>query len=209
MDRFNLAKARLCSKVLNDSTKRLVLLTSDYALGISKYAKIGIGEINRRIKVLDGNFEFIEKIKSILSDKAKEKMTMDQTEILHEETIYQGGFASEKDKSIMRQFHKVDWSERLNLIDKFSEERFQYFAECLIYEERPEVLPKSIYNKIHRSFAERLTSTNKEKWETIPSCFSEIDTLRETKYKDDKDMLVLIDQYNKYIEEIQEKFENS
>ena len=39
--------------------------------------------------------------------------------------------------------------------------------------------------------------------------FSEIDTLRETKYKDDKDMLVLIDQYNKYIEEIQEKFENS
>ena len=56
----------------------------------------------------------------------------------------------------MRQFHKVDWSERLNLIDKFSEERFQYFAECLIYEERPEVLPKSIYNKIHRSFAERL-----------------------------------------------------
>ena len=212
MDRFNLAKALdSVPKVLRTvrANKSVVLLTSDYALSISKYAKIGIGEINRRIKVLDGNFEFIEKIKSILSDKAKEKMTMDQTEILHEETIYQGGWASEKDKSIMRQFHKVDWSERLNLIDKFSEERFQYFAECLIYEERPEVLPKSIYNKIHRSFAERLTSTNKEKWETIPSCFSEIDTLRETKYKDDKDMLALIDQYNKYIEEIQEKFESS
>ena len=95
------------------------------------------------------------------------------------------------------------------MLNHFLEERFQYFAECLIYEERPEVLPKSIYNKIHRSFAERLTSTNKEKWETIPSCFSEIDTLRETKYKDDKDMLALIDQYNKYIEEIQQKFENS
>ena len=38
--------------------------------------------------------------------------------------LYQGGFASEKDKSIMRQFHKVDWSERLNLIDKFLKKDF-------------------------------------------------------------------------------------
>ena len=98
---------------------------------------------------------------------------------------------------------------KLNLIERFSEERFQYFAQCLIYEESPDSLPKSIYNKIHRSFAQRLLSTNKEKWETIPSFFSETDTLRETKYKDDKEMLAIIDGYNQHVMEIQTKFENA
>ena len=40
--------------------------------------------------------QFIELISSILSDKAQQKMSMDQTEQLHEDTIYSGGFANEK-----------------------------------------------------------------------------------------------------------------
>ena len=99
--------------------------------------------------------------------------------------------------------------ERVNLIDKFSEERFQYFAECLIYEESPESLPKSIYNKIHRSFAQRLLSTNKEKWETTASFFNEVDNLRENKYKDDPEMLEKIEGYNNHVMEIQSRFENA
>ena len=134
---------------------------------------------------------------------------MDQTELLFEETIYAGGFANDNDKALMRKFHQVDWKEKVNLIEKFSEERFQYFAECLIYKESPDSLPKSIYNKINRSFAERLLSTNKEKWETIPSFYSETDTLRETKYKDDQETLELIEQYNKYVMEIQARFESA
>ena len=109
----------------------------------------------------------------------------------------------------MKKFHEVSWKEKVNLIEKFSEERFQYFAEWLIYEESPDSLPKSIYNKINRSFAERLLSTNKEKWETIPSFYSETDTLRETKYKDDQETLELIEQYNKYVMEIQARFESA
>ena len=97
----------------------------------------------------------------------------------------------------------------VNLIEKFSEERFQYFAECLVYEESPESLPKDIYNKIHRSFAQRLLSTNKEKWETTSSFFSEVDTLRETKYKDKPEMLKVLEGYNKHVMEIQTKFENA
>ena len=212
MDRQTLSKALDSSpKIIRTvrANKSVVLLNAEYALNNLKYSKIGIDEIHRRIKILDENHQFIDQIKSILSDKAREKMSMDQTELLHEETIYGGGFIKEKDALIMKKFHEVDWNEKLNLIDKFSEERFHYLAECLIYEERPEVLPKSIFNKIHRSFAKRLLSTNKEKWETIPGCFSEIDTLRETKYKDDKAMLSLINQYDKFIIEIRNKFESA
>ena len=191
------------------TNKSPVLLKSDYALNTESYSKIETTEINRRVKILDDNPKFIELISSILSDKAKEKMSMDQSELLFEETIYAGGFANEKDKALMKKFHEVDWKGKVNLIEKFSEERFQYFAECLVYEESPESLPKDVYNKIHRSFAQRLLSTNKEKWETTSSFFSEVDTLRETKYKDNPEILEVIEGYNKHVMEIQSKFESA
>ena len=212
MDRQTLAKALEASpKVIRTvkCNKSLVLLKSDYALKTQKYSEIGLEEINRRVKVLKENPQFIELISEILCEKAQQKMSMDQSEILFEETIYAGGFANDKDKSIMKKFHEVDWKEKVNLIEKFSEERFQYFAECLIYEESPESLPKSIYNKINRSFAERLLSKNKEKWETVPSFYSEADTLRETKYKDDQEALDLIEQYNQYVMEIESRLESA
>ena len=212
MDRQTLAKALDSSpKLLRTvrANKSVVLLKSDYALNTENYSKIGIDEINRRVQVLKDNPKFIEVISSILSDKAKEKMSMDQTELLFEDTIYVGGFASEKDKEVMKKFHEVDWKGKVNLIEKFSEERFQYFAECLIYEESPDSLPKSIYNKIHRSFAQRLLSTNKEKWETTASFFNEVDNLREKKYKEDKEMLKVLEEYNQHVIEIQTRFENA
>ena len=212
MDRHELSKALDSTpKIIRTvrQNKSPVLLRADYALNTDSYLKVGKDEINRRVKILDNNPKFIELIGSILSDKAKEKMSMDQTELLFEETIYAAGFANAKDKALMNKFHEVDWKERVNLIDKFSEERFQYFAECLIYEESPESLPKSVYNKIHRSFAQRLLSTNKEKWETTASFFNEVDNLRETKYKDNPEMLEVIEGYNKHVMEIQSKFESA
>ena len=210
MDRPSLSKALDASpKVIRTvkTNKSLVLLDHSYALKTDAYKKIGIDEIKRRIKILDDNPQFLDLISVILSDKAKEKMSMDQSELYHEETIYQGGFASDKDKAVMRKFHEVDWKEKVNMIEKFSEERFQYFAKCLIYEESPESLPKSIFNEIHRNFAARLTSLNKEKWETIPSFFKEADDLRENKYKDDEEALQLIAEYDKYVLELKSKFE--
>ena len=210
MDRPSLSKALDASpKVIRTvkTNKSLVLLDHSYALKTDAYKKIGIDEIKRRIKILDDNSQFLDLISVILSDKAKEKMSMDQSELYHEETIYQGGFASDKDKAVMRKFHEVDWKEKVNMIEKFSEERFQYFAKCLIYEESPESLPKSIFNEIHRNFAARLTSLNKEKWETIPSFFKEADDLREHKYKDDEEALQLIAEYDKYVLELKSKFE--
>ena len=212
MDRQTLSKALESSpKIIRTvkCNKSLVLLNSDYAMKTQKYSEIGLEEIYRRVKILDNNPQFIELIGSILSDKAQQKMSMDQTELLFEETIYFGGFAKEKDKTLMKKFHQVDWKEKVNLIDKFSEERFQYFAKCLIYEESPESLPKSIFNEINRSFAQRLLSKNKEKWETIPSFYSEVDTLRELKYQDDEEMLELIEQYNQYVMEIESKLESA
>ena len=110
MDRQTLSKALDSSpKIIRTvrANKSVVLLNAEYALNNLKYSKIGIDEIHRRIKILDENHQFIDQIKSIISDKAKEKMSMDQTELLHEETIYGGGFIKEKDALIMKNFMKL------------------------------------------------------------------------------------------------------
>ena len=79
----------------------------------------------------------------------------------------------------------------------------------MVSDESDIVRYKDVYNKINRSFAQRLLSTNKEKWETTSSFFSEVDTLRETKYKDKPEMLKVLEGYNKHVMEIQTKFENA
>ena len=52
-------------------------------------------------------------------------------------------------------------------------------------------------------------SEKKEKWWTIPTLYTEIDTLRE-KYtnENDNEKLVLLDEFNEYAMSIQKKYEN-
>ena len=166
-------------------------LAGDSSDNVPGVAGIGIktaAELINNYKTLENIFLKIDEIKQ---EKRKQSLI------------------DEKDKAIMKKFHEVDWNGKIDLIDKFSEERFQYFAECLIYEESPDSLPKSIFNKIHRSFAQRLLSTNKEKWETTASFFNEVDNLREKKYKDDEEMLKILEEYNQHVIEIQTRFENA
>ena len=125
-------------------------------------------------------------------------------------TIYAGGInISTKDKDNMMKFHDVDLKGKLSLIEKFTEERYSYFAKCLLYEEySKEQLPESLYNEMHRHFAKRLTSTDNEKWENFASFYKECDDHRE-KYKDDEKKLKILEGYNNYVEEMEKKFENA
>ena len=54
--------------------------------------------------------------------------------------------------------------------------------------------------------ATRILSTNKEKWNTIPRTYSEIDTLR-NKFKDDKEKIEKINEINLYIEELEKMYQ--
>ena len=56
----------------------------------------------------------------------------------------------------MPEFHKAPWENRLSVINKFKDERLNYFGKKLIYEERPELLPKEDYKKIHQNFSKRV-----------------------------------------------------
>jgi len=109
----------------------------------------------------------------------------------------------------MPEFHKAEWGKKLSVLDKLKDERLHYFGKRLIYEEKPEILPKEEYNQIHRTIAKRLLSTSTEKWNTIPRTYSEIDTLREKFEREGQpEKLIILDDINAYVEE-KEKFYNA
>ena len=212
LDRGSLSKAlQNAPKVIRTfkQNKNNVIMNKELGLKYEPYDKIGINEIMERSKILDQNPNFVNSISSILEDLAREKQESNQTELLFEETIYAGGFASPKDKDNMTKFHDVDLKGKLSLIEKFTQERYSYFAKCLLYEEySKEQLPESLYNEMHRHFAKRLTSTNNEKFETFASFYKECDDHRE-KYKDDESKLKILEGYNNYVEKMEKKFENA
>mgnify|MGYP001335855457 FL=1 len=213
LDRENLSKAlQEAPKVIRTfkQNKNNVIMNKELGLNYEPYDKIGMNEILERSKILDQNPQFINSISSILEDLAREKKEANQIEPLFEETIYAGGInISSKDKINMNNFHEVDLKGKLSLIEKFTEERYFYFAKCLLYEEySKEQLPESLYNEMHKHFSKRLTSTDNEKWETFASFYKECDDHRE-KYKDDENKLKILEGYNNYVEEMEKKFENA
>jgi exodeoxyribonuclease-1 len=189
--------------------KHPVIMNPSYGNEFDEYKMIGAEKLASRAKLIKNHKQFAEKISLILQDEAEEKeQTRSQEDVYEEESIYTK-FTSAEDNRIMPEFHKAEWEKKLSVLDKLKDERLHYFGKRLIYEEKPETLPKEEYNQIHRTIAKRLLSTSAEKWNTIPRTYSEIDTLREKFEREGQpEKLIILDDINTYVEEM-EKFYNA
>ena len=189
--------------------KHPIIMNPSYGNEFDEYKMIGAEKLASRAKLIKDNTKFAEKISQILQDEVEEKeQTKSQEDIYEEESIYTK-FTSNEDNKLMPEFHKADWDKKLSVLGKIKDERLHYFGRRLIYEERPEVLPKEEYNQIRATIAKRLLSTNNEKWNTISRTYSEIDTLREKFEREGKpENLTILDDINAYVEEM-EKFYRS
>jgi len=188
--------------------KHPIIMNPSYGVNFDNYKQLGISQLKRRAKLIRENKDFANKVSLILEDDIREKQELDsQLDVYAEESIYKK-FASKEDSAIMPEFHRVEWKDKFSVLQKFKDERFQYFGKKIIYEENPEALPKNEYNIIHKEIASRVLSTNKEKWNTIPRTYSEIDTLR-NKFKDDKDKLKVLEDINSYIEDMEKMYQKA
>jgi exodeoxyribonuclease-1 len=186
--------------------KHPIIMNSSYAMNFDVYKKIGLKKLQERAKLIKNNKDFSNKVSAVLDEEAREKQDFDsQEDIYPEESIYKK-FTTKEDNAIMPAFHKADWKEKFSILQKFKDERLRYFGKKILYEENPDFLPKDEYNSIHKEIAARVLSTNKEKWNTIPRTYSEIDTLR-NKFKDDKDKLKALQDINSYIEEMEKIYQ--
>ena len=193
------------------NNKHPVIMNPKFGENFDGYKQLGMKKLMERAESLRSNEEFKKKVSRILEDEAQEKEDLDsQLDVQAEESIYSGGFASDGDRNTMQEFHKADWKDRLLVADKFKDSRFNYFAKRLIYEENPSILPKDMYNEIHRAIAKQILSTNQEKWNTIPKAYSELDTLR-VKYEEENDQerLAMMNDLNLFLEEIENKYQDA
>ena len=182
--------------------KHPIIMNSSYGMNFDSYKQLGIKKLKERAKLIRENKEFAKKVSTILDEDAREKKESEsQADVYAEETIYKK-FASDHDSKIMPEFHRVDWKDKFSVLQKFKDERMQYFGKKILYEENPQSLPKDEYSSVHKEVALRVLSTNEEKWNTIPRTYSEIDTLR-NKFKDDKDKLKALEEISLYIEEVE------
>ena len=183
-------------------------MNASYGTNFDNYKQLGLAKLKERAKLIRKNKDFANKVTLILEDDIREKEDLDsQLEIYAEESIYKK-FPSKEDSAIMPEFHKVDWKDKFLVLQKFKDERFQYFGKKILYEENPEALPKQEYEAMHKEIALRVLSTNKEKWNTIPRTYSEIDTLR-NKFKDDEKKLEVLEEINSYIEEMEKMYQKA
>ena len=84
---------------------------------------------------------------------------------------------------------------------KFRDERLTYFANLLIYEEKPESLDKATLREIKRNICLKLLSNNNENWLTLYNAYKKIDDLREKcDNENDFDSLESLKEINEYLE---------
>ena len=191
------------------SNKAPIIIDAKYGLNVEPYNKLDKNVIKKRAEFVQNNEQFSQNILTALREVAEEKeQSKSQEDIYAEESIYTK-FTSNKDTALFPSWHDASWKEKLNLLDKFDDDRLVSFGKKIIFQEAPEILPDSIYKSIRRDIAKRILSEKKEKWWTIPTLYNEIDTLRE-KYtnENDNEKLALLDEFNNYAMSIQKKYEN-
>jgi exodeoxyribonuclease-1 len=188
--------------------KHPIIMNSSYGMNFDNYKQLGIKKLRERAKLVRENKEFAKKVTIILDDDARERQELDsQMDVYPEESIYKK-FALPEDNKLMPEFHKVDWKDKFSVVQRFKDDRMQYFGKKILYEESPQSLPKEEYDAVHQEIASRILSTNKEKWNTIPRTYSEIDTLR-NKFKEDKTKLESLDEINSFIEDMEKKYQKA
>ena len=214
---FNLSSEALKKEIFDVKPKAMrlikykkhpIIMNATYGTNFDSYKQLGLPKLKERAKLIRENKDFADRVFSILEDDIRDKQDLDsQLEVYAEESIYKK-FPSKEDSAVMPEFHKVDWKDKFSVLQKFKDERFQYFGKKILYEENPDALPKEEYEAIHKEVAARVLSTNKEKWNTIPRTYSEIDTLR-NKFKKDKEKLKALEDINSYIEEMEKMYQKA
>ena len=119
-----------------------ILLNEEYLYRSENYKDLTPEIVNERMKKVRGNKNFIEKFTNLLLDKGEDReLTQDQTEKPVEEQIY-NGFPSSKDNYLMSDFHAAEWDKKYEIAEKITDIRSKEFAKRVIYNEKPEYLPK-------------------------------------------------------------------
>ena len=96
-----------------------------------------------------------------------------------EAAIYEDFEAFDRDAQIMRSFHEANPTEKLELVNCFSDPRFRTFARRIIFDNHYEILSEEERSKFSNTILHRINQENEVPWITAPRAIEEIDKLME------------------------------
>ena len=169
-----------------------ILMEGEFSNRVKGYETIGFDELNSRVKVINENDELTSKIKRFILEDNKEN-EIDQLDKEPEESIYTFGFTNQLEKSLMQEFHEVDWDKKIEISKKFIDlskkdfnsiqrgKIYNEFSKILLYEENQKILDFEEKQRIKRKLSKRVfypdTDTVKSPWNNINRAFMEVENL--------------------------------
>ncbi len=114
-----------------------------------------------------------------------------------EQQLYSGGFTTNAEQSVMRDFHQAEGVHKYRVLRKLTDERMKYFAARVVYEDWPDSLPRAEFQKLDRELLSRMHCTTKEPFATLNSVTQDISKLSTTA---DPAAAHILSQYRSYIE---------
>jgi len=190
------------------SNKAPVILHADFAMKKEPYNIIKPSLLKERAKLAKDK-TFAEKISIILRENAEEKQqTSNQSDIDAVDSIYKK-FTDSKDTALFPKWHQSSWKEKLQLLNRFEDDRLVGFGKKLIYQEAPEILPESIKKEVMSDIARRILSDKKEKWWTVKEFYNECDNYRQKfSEENDEEKVKFLNELNDYVEGVEKKYQN-
>ena len=160
--------------------------------GLLDSFRLGEVELRRRAAVVQGDDAFQ---KRLLRAHGLAKKEYEPSPYL-EDHIYDG-FPSPADQRRMEEFQNLAWPARVNLAKSFEDPRLRQLASRLTYLECAEALDATTRAEFDRAIANRLLTTEKVPWLTLPRAIEEADLLLETAGGGDADRIRELAEYLK------------
>jgi hypothetical protein len=115
--------------------------------------------------------------------------------------------------SDLAQFHeKNTWEEKYKIALGIKDPRANFMLKRLIFDESPKTLSSEDFKMVHRELHDRLVINQERPFTTIPEAMNYVDTeftkLEENDDEDKEKKLVILKDYNKYLQFLEKYFSN-
>ena len=189
-----------------------ILLPGKNASNYEPYNDIGADVLNERAKMVYKNKALADKFKLMEIDRQIEKEEESSQDNVFPESkanlFTQFGQATD-----LAQFHEKDtWEEKYKIALGIKDPRANFMLKRLIFDESPQTLSPEDFKMVHRELHDRLVINQERPFTTIPEAMNYVDTefskLEENDDEDKNKKLVILKDYNKYLQFLEKYLSN-
>jgi exodeoxyribonuclease I len=150
-----------------------IIMPAEDAPDMVKSKDLGASELNRRVDVLQRDFELKDRLVGIIEATRRQYDPWPHVEQkIHE------AFIGDPDKARLLEFHEIPWEGRLALLNSIEDRRLRQLGRRLIYLERPDTLPPDLVTEMNLMVAQRMIhGDGRNSWLCLEPAIRRVDEL--------------------------------